>query len=478
MNRVEFVRTTAFRWTLAVAGAFVLGMALLAGFIYWETVEYLSRRDGLVLREEAQEAVQGQPADQVASVEEYLQSDPAQVKIAGIFDSSGHPIAGNLRALPSGLPRTNELGELRLPVDAGLGSRRHSARVLTEQLSGGRLLIIGRAADSVHELEQIVSRALGLALLPMLLLALTIGFFISRAALRRIAAMHRSSQLIMAGKLNERLPTRGTADDFDQLARIVNAMLDEIERLMLEVKGVGEDVAHDLRTPLTRLRIRFERAMSAAPVGGELGPVLAAGIEDIDQILTTISAILRIAEIEHGERRAGFRPIDLHDVMREAVDLYEPIAEDKRVSLRISGDSGERAGSIASVMGNGDLMFEAVSNLIDNAIKFSPPGGSVTVTLRGSVNGPRIQVNDGGPGIRPEDWGRVARRFFRADRSRHTEGSGLGLSLVAAIVRLHGFELTLDPSQPGCCMTIECWPHERHIEAPAPQRIAVRVQHV
>ncbi len=466
MRLFEFIRTTAFRWTVVVAAAYALGMALLAGFMYWETVDYLARRELAQLRDEAQEATQGQPSDQLASIQEYLQDDSDHTKVAAIFDAQGRSLGGNLQALPAGLPHADQLGEITLAPSADSGPGRRQVRVLTAALPGARLLVIGRGTGSVHEINQIVTRALGLALLPLLLVALATGALISRSALRRIAAVHGSSRLIMAGQLSERLPTRGTGDEFDQLARIVNVMLDEIERLMLETKGVGEDIAHDLRTPLTRLRVRFERAMSAQPAGSELHAVLAAAVQDIDQILTTIAAILRIAEVEHGQRRAGFRAIDLNHVVQEAVDLYEPIAEDRRISLRVGGSR------VDAVVGDPDLMFEAVSNLLDNALKFSPPGGSVSVLLQPAAHGPVIRVADDGPGIAPEDWARVGRRFFRADRSRHAEGSGLGLSLVASIVRLHGFALLLDTSRPGCSIEIQCWPQAADAGAGPPDRAA------
>jgi len=307
----------------------------------------------------------------------------------------------------------------------------------------------------VEEINEIITRALALALLPTILLALIGGMLLSRGAVSRIAAVHRTSRLIMAGQLGERLVIRGRNDDFDKLARIVNEMLDEIQRLMSEAKGVGEDIAHDLRTPLTRLRGRIETALSALPPEAGLASTLATAIEDIDQILGTIKAILRIAEVEHGQRRAGFREVDLRDVVREAVELYEPTAEEKGIGLTITGEA------TTPVIGDGDLLFEAVSNLLDNTIKFTPANGRVVVSLhQRSDRHPSIWVADNGPGIPSADFSKMLRRFHRADRSRNTPGAGLGLSLVAAITRLHSYGLVLHASGQGCCIEIECWPHE------------------
>jgi signal transduction histidine kinase len=257
----------------------------------------------------------------------------------------------------------------------------------------------------------------------------------------------------MAGQLHERLPIRGTRDDVDRLSHIVNSMLNEIERLLLETQGVGEGIAHDMRTPLTRLRIRLERVLEDPLLTATTSSAIVAGIADIDQALGTIKALLRIAEVEHGARRAGFRLVNLERIATDAVELYEPIAQEKHIRLRTGIDAP------AVVSGDSDLLFEAVANLIDNAIKFSPPQSEVLVALRPRREGPCVQVMDNGPGIAPEDWSRVTRRFFRSDRSRHTPGSGLGLSLVASIVRLHGFGLMLQAARSGCCIELQCWPH-------------------
>jgi signal transduction histidine kinase len=228
-------------------------------------------------------------------------------------------------------------------------------------------------------------------------------------------------------------------------------MLDEIERLMIQAKGAGEDIAHDLRTPLTRLRARLERGLAAVSADSEQYASLAAAIDDIDQLLGTISAILRIAEVDHGQRRAAFHQVDLADVAREAIDLYEPIAEQKGIQI------GWRVDPVSPVRGDGDLLFEAVANLLDNAIKFTPSGGQVSVAIEQSGAGPSIQVADSGPGIPEAEFPKVLGRFYRADRSRQSSGTGLGLSLVASIVRLHGFGLKLRQPPTGCCIELECW---------------------
>jgi signal transduction histidine kinase len=468
----DLVRTTAFRWAFTCTAIFALGLALFATLIYRETVGDLTGRVNAQLQASAYSISRGELSDQIADVGEYLATDSAQFKVAGLFDVRGRPLAGNMRSRPPGLS-PDRVVELSLPrqflsatalsrADPALTRylRRHPqlgppVRMLLIPAGEGRILLVGADAHVVHRVQGILSRALWLTLPPMLLLALAAGWIVTRGALRRIAQVHESSRRIMAGELHERLPTRGTRDDFDQLSQIVNAMLDEIERLLLETRGIGEGIAHDMRTPLTRLRTRLERALEDPLLTKASSGKISAGIADIDQTLGTIKALLRIAEVEHGARKAAFAVLDLRKIVIDAVELYEPMAEEKHIKVYMELDPAP------ACTGDTDLLFEAVANLIDNAIKFSPRGSHVRVALHlGSESeGPYVQVTDNGPGIAPEDWTRVTRRFFRSDCSRHTPGSGLGLSLVASIVRLHGYGLVLDPTHAGCCIELRCWPH-------------------
>jgi signal transduction histidine kinase len=452
VRRFEFFRTTSFRWAIAFAAVFAIGMGLLSGIIYWQTARYITRRVDTELRVYAHIAARQPRIEANDPLQRFFESDPEKVKIAGLFDAAGHPLAGNLRQIPAGLPPLGVAGELEVRPGSGT-PQVPSVRVLAQRLPDGRLLVLGRSMTVVQGIDEIVRAGLLLSLIPMLLLALSGGILLSRGALRRIAEVHGTSRLIMSGQLSKRLTVSGSNDDFDKLARIVNEMLDEIERLMLQAKGAGEDIAHDLRTPLTRLRGRLERALTARPGGPDVAATLGSAVEDIDQILGTITAILRIAEVDHGQRRAGFREVDLADVVREAADLYEPIAEEKAIVIDVSI---ERVGA---VRGDGDLLFEAVANLLDNAVKFTPRGGQVAVSIHEGEHGTLVRVRDSGPGIPAGDFTKVLRRFYRADHSRQTPGTGLGLSLVASIARLHGFGLVLNDREAGCCIEIECWQH-------------------
>jgi signal transduction histidine kinase len=247
--------------------------------------------------------------------------------------------------------------------------------------------------------------------------------------------------------LRERLPTRKSNDPFDQLAASVNLMLGEIEALVHEIAGVGNDIAHDLRTPLTRVRARLERGRARATTLDELRAVVDQSIGGLDQSLAVVTALLRIAEIEHNRRLECFGQVQLAPLLREVGDLYEPIAEDQRISLQVE------IADEATVHGDRDLLFEAVANLVDNAVKFTPEGGRVTLALLCRDGESVIQVKDTGRGIPEAEREAVTKRFYRSDKSRNTEGLGLGLSLVAAIVKLHGFRFTITAG-PGCTAEI------------------------
>jgi signal transduction histidine kinase len=254
---------------------------------------------------------------------------------------------------------------------------------------------------------------------------------------------------VATSDLRKPLPVAGDGGTFDQISTSVNGMLGDIESLVREIAAVGDNIAHDLRTPLTRMRMRLERGRANAGSLPELRAVVDQALGGLDQSLAIITALLRIAEIEHNRRLDGFSQVPLGPLVREVGDLYDPVAEDKGVALRVNSTDE------VTVHGDRDLLFEAVANLVDNAIKFTPKDGSVTLTLLRRKDGTVIQVRDTGPGISEIERESVTKRFYRSDKSRGTEGLGLGLSLVAAIVKLHGFQLAITAG-PGCTVEICC----------------------
>ena len=441
-------RKSTFRWTLAVVGAFVLCTLPLFGFIYWQMATYLTSENDALLTQELRVFAANAPEQRLAEITDRLRKDPHHGKIAALFGADGHRIAGNMESLPSGLVPDvlTNAAVARLDGDY-IGMQ--DVRLVAHPLANGEIFVIGQNIGDIREIADIVRRALALGLLPGLGLAVGIGMALSTRAHNRLSQVNGRIQRIVAGDLRERLPTLGSGDAFDQLSLSVNSMLDEIETLLREVAGTGENIAHDLRTPLTRVRMRLERGRERASTLEESRAITDQAIAGLDQSLTTINALLRIGEIEHSRRLDGFSQVPLAPVLREVGDLYEPIAEDKRITFQID------ATAEAIVRGDRDLLFEATANLVDNAVKFTPEGGRVELGLLHRGGESVIRVSDTGSGIPEAEREAVIKRFYRSDKSRNTKGLGLGLSLVGAIVKLHGFRFTI-AAGPGCTVEIAC----------------------
>ena len=450
MRLPEITRSVTFRWGLAVAGIFVLFMLAMFAAIYGQTYHYLTTRSDEVVSRQAEVFGQANARELVDTINMLPRQNPRKVEHAGLFTADGRKIAGDIERIPPSLAldgvaqRTMMLAGVDTPVW-------QPVRVAGRRLAGGEVLVIARSVDEVVEISEIVGATLAAGLLPALFLCISVGMLLSIRAQRRVAEVNRSVQRIIAGDLRQRLPARGSADPFDRLATIVNGMLERIEALIHEIAGVGDDIAHDLRTPLTRMRVALERGRANARSLEEARAVIDRAIAGLDQSLKIVTALLRIAEIEHTRRLAGFSDVALADIVREVCDLYEPIAEEKGVGLSV--DLAERP----IVQGDRDLLLEAIANLVDNAIKFTPAGGEVRLSVLRGDQACVVRVSDTGPGISAEERDLVLRRFYRSDRSRRTRGVGLGLNLVAAIVKLHGFRLSLSTG-PGLAAEIACAP--------------------
>lgn len=443
MRLPEFTRSTTFRWTLGVSGAFIVCILLMFGFILGQAYSYMTTDVDALNNEIANAIASHEPEQRILGLDQYLRADPHHVKLGGLFAADGHRIAGNIETLPPMLHAGagSQLASL-IKIDDGT-QERHAVRAVARGLPEGGTLVIARSDYEFTWIVHIVERALAVGLIPALGLSLAVGVFLSIRAQRRIEEVNSKIQRIVAGELRERLPTRGTDDPFDKLAELVNGMLGEIEVLVRRLEGVGDDIAHDLRTPLTRVRISLERARQKAANLDELRGCVDRALVGLDQSLAIITALLRISEIEHSRRMGGFRNVALGDLVREVGDLYEPIAEDKKVDFAV------RAEAESSVHGDRDLLFEAIANLVDNAVKFTPEGGRVELSLLRQGSEAVVRVRDSGPGIPTGEGELVTRRFYRSDKSRREPGLGLGLSLVSAIAKLHGFNFKIS-SGPGC----------------------------
>jgi signal transduction histidine kinase len=449
MQLPEFTRSTTLRWTLLVAGIFAASIVALLGFVYLKAKGDLTMRSDRVIATQIGVFAALLPERRLDAINEHLKLDPARVRLAGLFGSNGRRVAGNLDSLPSDLRTDNTVqGAVVDRIDQS-GRERQAVRLIARNLPDGDVLVLGRNVDEVGEIAHVVGQALALGLVPAVLLCLAVGVALGARARKRIMEVNERVQRIVAGDLRERLPHRKINDPFSKLAVIVNGMLDEMEGLIHSLAGVGNNIAHDLRTPLARVRLTLERGRSNARTLEQLQTAADKAIEGIDQSLSIITAILRLAEIENNQRLAGFGKVALADLVREVGDMYEPIAEDRGIDLLIHSPHE------LTVHGDRDLLIEAVANLVDNAVKFTPAGGQVEIGLfRG--NGENIvRVKDTGSGISEHERDAVLRPFYRSDKIRHTSGLGLGLNLVTAIVKLHGFRFTIIPGS-GCVVEIGC----------------------
>jgi signal transduction histidine kinase len=451
MQLPESTRSTTLRWTVLVAGIFAAFTVALLGFVYFKTKQDLTLRSDRAIALQLGVLLALPAGQRLDAINEGLRQDPARVRLVGLFGAQGERVAGNLERQPPDLKLDGTAQNAVAERIDGTGREQQTVRMMARTMPDGKVLLVGRDADEIEEIARVVGRALTLGLFPAVFLCIAVGVALNARARKRIVEVNERVQRIVAGNLCERLPLGNTADPFSKLAMIVNGMLDEMEALIQSLAGVGRDIAHDLRTPLTRARLMLERGRGHATTLPQLQAVADKTIEALDQSLSIITAILRLAEIEKSQRSVGFGHVALADLIREVGEMYEPIAEDKGISLVVQSSHE------LNVHGDRDLLIEAVANLVDNAVKFTPEGGRVEIGLLRSDNETILRVKDTGSGISEHERDAVLRRFYRSDRMRHTSGLGLGLNLVAAIVKLHGFRFTIRLGA-GCVVEIAC-PH-------------------
>jgi hypothetical protein len=360
-----------------------------------------------------------------------------------LTDALRRPVAGNLDSWPQTMTAAANVVEFdyERPVDGKLETRRARGRMLP--VTGGFVLLV---AQDVHErflTTRMFTTTLPWTVALILLLGIAGGALMSRNMLQRLDAINRTSGEIMAGDLTRRVPRTGSGDEFDTLAENLNRMLDRIERLLKGLREVTDSVAHDLRTPLNRLRQRLEQSQARMMAAGSDTSEIERAIADTDQLIATFNALLLIAETDAGAARGAMSPLDLASVAGDVSELYEPLADEKNVTLTLV------TASVPAIEGNRSLVAQALANLVDNAIKYTPAGGRVAVSISQSFAGIDLCVADSGPGIPAEDRARVVERFVRLEASRNSPGTGLGLSLVAAVAHFHNAKLLLEDNAPG-----------------------------
>ncbi len=447
MRIARLLRSSTFRLAVLYMALFGASVAVLLTFIYWSTAGYMALQTDDTIEAEVTGLAERYGVSGldglIRSIDERISRKPNGDAVYLLTDEQLTPLIGNLDRWPR-VARDGD-GWLNFKLEqttrAGEVTRRARARPFT--LRGGYRLLVGRDMQGLDATRSLIVRAIAWGLAITVMMALAGGIMLSRSTMRRLEAINETSRRIMGGDLSRRIPSRSTDDDFDQLADNLNGMLDTIEQLMEDVRRVTDNVAHDLRTPLTRLRNRLEDLKSDNVRENNVdNSRIEAALADADGLLTTFNALLRIASIESGRRRAAFETIPLDDVMRDVTELYEPLAEEKEQKLDIAFSEN------VQVRGDRDLLFQAFANLLDNAIKYTPRGGNIRVSLEDATAGPRIRIVDTGPGIPEQSREQVFKRFYRLEESRHTPGNGLGLSLVEAVARLHQATIKLG-GEPG-----------------------------
>ena len=452
----KLFRTTTFKLTLVYLTVFALFAAFLLGYFALNTRRLITEQITDTVNAEitglSEQYRLGGIRRLVIVVDARARRPGSSLYLVTTF--AGEALAGNVTALAPGIldnPGWTETVYRRLDETETAEHPDHTALVQVFQLPGGFRLLVGRDLDERERLYHIVLSAGRWSVALVIVLGLVGGLFVTRRVLRRVDAMTETTRTIMAGDLGGRLPVAGTGDELDRLAENLNVMLERIEALMHGLKEVSDNIAHDLKTPLTRLRNRCEEALRTAKSEGEYRAALEGTIEDSEGLIRTFNALLMIARAESGQARDDMSEFDAAEIAHDIGELYEPLAEQKGIALKVEADAP------AKVKGNRELVSQALANLVDNAIKYTEPraravnGMTPEIVVRALNEGDRIllTVADSGPGIPEADRARVVERFVRLEQSRSQPGSGLGLSLASAVARLHGGELTLADNQPG-----------------------------
>lgn len=441
MLTIDVFRSRAF--LLALAFCFAISAATAAAFavIYLQVSEAEVQRVGAVLVDEAARSQNDSEDGLRRSLELRLTRDIRRLDYVAVFDSSGAKIFGDVPAMPP-IPVdgvAHSVQQQILPDSSGF----EPALFVARRRPDGGVMLLGRSLREVYDLQETMLRVMAIALVPTVLLILAIGAMFARRALRRFERIHDAIIQIMNGELHSRLPVGMDGDEIEKVARAVNLMLDEIERLLGQLKSVGDNMAHDLRTPLMVARAKIVRSLEEETDVAALRAAMEAALTQIDRASAIIAAILRVSAVENEARRNRFMDFDLSAVCTEVAEFYEPLAANKAIEMAVD------ARDPVTMRGDADLMREAISNLLDNAIKFTPEGGKVRIEARTVGGVPRLVVSDTGCGVPLEDRNRIFRRFYRGGGARNVPGQGLGLSIAQAIANLHGFQLDVEDNIPG-----------------------------
>jgi len=440
-------KSSAVRITLVYVLLFGLSVSIILGFIYWSTIVYKTTQTDDDINAEIKAlsvvyARTGYPGLFKIISERLEQQRPGDSMLYLLTDGQFQPLVGNINRWPS--LAHNKEGWLDFMLEfKDKEARDFSARARTFEVEGRFNLLVGQGMEDLATLKALVGRALIWGLLLTIALG-TIGGVMMRKALRsRLSSINQISRKIMQGDLRKRIVTRGSGDEFDELGINLNSMLDQIEHGMEGVRRVSDNIAHDLKTPLARLKNRVEELRFKVAGQEEDEAAIDQIIYEADGLLATFNALLRIARIEYSEQREDFKKVDVSSILVDLKELYEPLIEEKGQRLVFASDQS------LMLSADRDMLFQAFANLIDNAIKYTPKNGEISIRTFKQAGRWHIEVADNGPGIPANEHEKVTQRFYRLDQSRTTPGSGLGLALVLAVLKLHKLDLAFADNKPG-----------------------------
>ena len=447
----KLFRTTAFKLSMAYLVIFVLFASAILGYVAFNMRRLLDEQVSLTIEEDVKGLVtqfnSGGLRRLVAQIERRASQPGSSLYL--VTTPTGETLAGNISGIDQeGLLDAGRYQLFYRVLEDG-DVKPHRALVDTIVLPGGFRLLVGRDLSETDRFRGVIRSAIGWSILLVLVMAVAGGVFVARRVLGRIDAMTATTRSIMAGDFSGRLAVSGTNDELDRLAQNLNAMLDRIAELMAGLREVSDNIAHDLKTPLTRLRNSAEEALRTATDTEEYRLTLENVIDEADQLIRTFNALLMIARAESGNATEGMAAFDAADVARDVAELYEPLAEEAHVTMHVTLPEK------LPLYGSRELIGQALANLLDNAIKYAardesvPENAEISIGAVATGTGIELSVSDNGPGIPEADRARVVERFVRLEGSRSRPGSGLGLSLASAVARLHGGTLRLEDHAPG-----------------------------
>ena len=447
MLLTKTLTSSTFRLALIAIGTFGAIASAIFSYVYLSTSSYVrGRSDRAIMTDYV--SLQGAYAQSrreglAALIEQRIADRGFAGNVYLLVDRALVPRAGNLKAWPATVAAARGWAEFRAPEPLRGTADRPLLRAMLETFANGDRLLVGRDIGDLDSFTDQMKLAVISGIALIFVLAAVASILVTRRTVGRIESINATSRAIMQSGLDKRIPLRGTNDEWDRVAENLNQMLDRIETLVGEVKQVSDNVAHDLRTPLTRMRGRLEKAYHGQRDGAGDQSLIGDTIADLDAVLRIFSSLTRIAQIETRERKGAFRTVNLVEIAGEVVELYDAAAEPDGTRLTIVGERE------VLVTGDRDLIFDAIANLVDNAIKHGRAGGHVVVANEIIDGRPVVSIADDGPGIPADQHEHVFKRFYRLEQSRYTPGNGLGLSLVAAVARLHGARIEMRDNLPG-----------------------------